>query len=373
MGELITIHGDPTERGFAQGQILREKIWRGWSTLENYGPLRRVKPPLIPMRMFLNLAGLWAKRQLAPTFAAFPHFAAFFEGISEGAAISPLKLALIHYVEIAGSDAARQLMGCSSVAVVPPRSDEPILAKNFDFINDFLDFNILRKNLKVSGFASVEFTMAPMASSHTGFNEAGVALTYNYGYSKEPPQKGTLFTARVQEVLDTADNLDSAIRILRRKPNPEHGIITVVDANGNAAAVELSPLGSAVVEPTDGVIFNANLYHHPSMQSRLIPFDAVYGEKAPEYMRGAKIQETNIIRTKRLEYLLSQHEKIDVETIKKIMGDHGEDGVPSENTICRHHEHFSTNLSAIILPKSRKMYYKWGTVCSPGEWEEISL
>ncbi len=372
-GKVITLTGAPAERGFAQGQMLREEIFRGWETLKNYGPFRGAKPWFLPMSVFMRAAAVWAKKQLALTFETFPHFAEFFRGIAEGARIPEWKLALIHFVEIAGSDAARQLMGCSSVAVVPPRSDEPILAKNFDFINDFLDFDILRKNLKLSGFASVEFTMAPIAGSHTGFNESGVALTYNYGYSRERPRKGTLFTARVQEVLDVADSVERAVRIIRRKPNPEHGIITIVDREGNAAAVELSPLGTAVVEPTDGVIYNANLYHHPSMRERLIPLDAVYGPRAPKYLRGVKIQETNVIRTERLRYLLSQHKKIDVEVLKKIMGDHGENGIPSENTICRHHESFSTHLSAIILPKSRKMYYKWGTVCSPGEWEEISL
>ncbi|RKZ35227.1 hypothetical protein DRQ33_00210 [bacterium] len=372
-GKIIIVRGDALEMGITQGKFLRQEIQKGWEIVYNYPPINKIKPTYLPTGLFLFGAGIWANSFLSPTFQVFPTFYERFEGICQGAEISHWKLALIHFIEVAGSDSPRQLMGCSSVAVVPPRSDEPILVKNFDFVDDFIEFNIIRQSFTRWGYSSAEFTMAPISGSHTGINEAGLAITYNYGYSKEKPQKAPLLTARVQEILNTCETVRDTVNILRRKPNPGHGIITVVDSNGDAVAIELSPLGTGIVEAEDGIIANANLYHNPQMQKRLIPLDAVYGENAPEYMRGVKIQETNVIRTERLNKLLSKNKKIDMDILKTILSDHGENNHPDENTICRHHENFSTHLSAIMLPRSRKMYYIWGQPCKTDKWQEMRM
>ena len=369
----IEFYGSAYEMGLAQGKSLKENILSGWETIYNYKPILNVKPKFIPMGAFLFGAGIWARNFLASTFENFPDFKERFTGIADGSGLSFNKLALIHYIEVAGADSARQIMGCSSLVVLPPRSEEPMLAKNFDFLNDFKNFNILRKSFTRWGLSSIEFTMTPLAGSHTGFNEAGLSITYNYGYSNEPPQKSTLLTARVQEILQTSETVKDAINILRKKPNPSNGIISVVDKNGDAAAVELSPFGTGIVEPKDFVIANANLYQNPQMKKRLIPFDAVYGDKAPEKIRGKNIQETNIIRTDRLYELLDRYEKIDIDIMKKILADHGSENIPSENTICRHHENFSTHISAIMLPKSKKMLFHWGHPCEAKSWDEIQL
>ncbi|MCD6595279.1 hypothetical protein J7L68_06365 [bacterium] len=370
---IIELYGSAYEMGLAQGKELSEDILWGWETVYNYKPFRNIKPKYLPMNAFLFGAGIFTKKFLSSTFENFSDFKERFTGIADGADVPLWKLALIHYIEVAGADAARQIMGCSSIAVVPPRSDEPMLAKNFDFVDDFKNFNILRKSFTRWGYSSIEFTMAPLAGSHTGFNEAGLAITYNYGYSDEQPQKSSLLTAKIQDILQICETTRDAMNILRKKPNPSSGIISVVDSRGDAVAVELSPFGTGIVELKNSVIVNANLYQNPQMKERLIPFDAVYGEKAPSKMRGKNIQETNIIRTKRLNELLDKYDKIDIEILKKILADHGEKNIPCENTICRHHENFSTNISAILMPASKKMLFHWGQPCEAKSWDEIRL
>lgn len=373
MRELIKVHGSPLEMGIEQGKMLSVEIREGWKTVLNYKPIQASKPALVPLRIFLRGAGRYAQSFLKETFEKFPDFADRFEGISRGADFPKWKLALIHLVEVTSADSARQLMGCSSIAVVPPRSDEPILAKNFDFVDDFKEFGIMRYSFSHRGNSSVEFTMSPSVGAHTGFNEAGLAITYNYGYSVEEPQKASLLTARVQKALNTCETVHEAVKIINTKPNPSAAIITIIDSECNAAAVELSPQRTGIVEPTDGVIFNANLYRNPLMKRLHIPFDATYSEKAVEQLRGMSIQKMNIVRTERLAELIARHDKIDVGIIQKILADHGDEDIPSENTICRHFATFSTHVSAIILPKSRKMFYHRGQPCRCEEWKETRL
>ncbi len=371
-GGVLTVQGGAYELGVMQGSYLANQILSSWSALLEFGAMHVKCPRWMPKALFARTLGFKAQSELRRTFEQFPEFYERFRGIAEGCGISFWKLALLHYTEALGADAPRLLMGCTSIAVVPPRSDEPILAKNFDFVAEFEQFNILRKSLVRFGYSSVELTLAPLAGSHTGFNEAGLAVTYNYGVSREKPRRAPLITARVQDVLQHCALVQEAVPILRRKPNIASGIVTIIDAEGNCAAVELSPDGTALVEPRDGVIANANLFQNRAMQRRMIPFDAVYGEDAPEGLRGSLIQKTNIVRTRRLETLLARERKITVELLKRILADHGEQNEPSADTICRHHESFGTQAATIILPKRRRIIYLLGKPCQ-AQWREMEF
>jgi len=375
MGRIIEVRGSAHEMGITQGKLLHDDIHDGWHVARNCGAIRAAKPQVIPHWCFLFATGLWTKKNLAITFEKIPEFRARFEGITKGSGLPEWQLALIHYLEVVSADSARQMMGCSSIAVLPPKSDEPLLAKNFDFVDEFDKFGILRKSCPRLGFSSVEFTMSPLAGAHTGFNETGLAITYNYGYSRERPQKSSLLTARVQEVLHTCETVRDSINILRRKPNLSSGIITVIDRSGSAVSIELSPGKTAVIEPESErrFLINANLFHSDSMRGLMIPAEAVYGKKSPHSIQGTSIQKPNIMRTERLSKLLTRYNRIDVDILKKILCDHGEDGIPSENTICRHHDNYSTHISAIIMPKSLKMLYCWGSPCKATQWHEIRL
>ena len=368
----ISHSGSAFEMGFEQGKRFAKSIKEGWEILKNFGGIIAAKPPFIPTPIFLLAAGIYARWFLSPTMETFPDFSERFLGILKGANISQWKLALLHLIEVIGSDAARQLMGCSSIAVVPPKSDEPILAKNFDFVNEFQPFGIMRINMPRWDIPGAEFTLSAIAGSHTGMNKEGLAITYNYGYSREKAVREILLTAKVQQIIQKCRTVDEAMKYFSRKPHSSAGIITIMDASGKCYAVEISPQYAAIVEPKDGFLVNANLYAHPAMQRRMIPLGAKFGEKAPQNIRGKKIQYDNIMRTKRLQKLMESYDKIDIEVIKKILADHGEDNKPDEDTICRHHDSFGTHLSVIMLPAQKKMLYLWGKPCS-GEWKEFKL
>ena len=367
----ISLPGSAYEMGIEQGIRFREKIYEGWETVK-FLSAKILKPPFLPMLLFLLIGGFRVKSFLNITFKNFPEFEERFNGIAHGAKISKRKLAIMHFIEVAGAHAAGRLMGCSSIAVIPPKSSEPMLAKNFDFDNEFEPFGILRKSMLHWEYSSIEFTLAPLAGSHTGMNNEGLAVTYNYGFSDEQLQRESLITAKVQYALQHCANVQEAITVLRKKPNPSAGIITVIDIYGGCAVVELSPDGTAIVEGSNSFLVNANLFEHQQMQQRMIPENAIYGENAPPKLRGVNIQESNIVRTTRLKELINSYDKIDVEHLKQILSDHSAAGEPSGNTICRHHECFGTHLSVIMLPARKKLFYTWGKPCE-AEWREESI
>ncbi len=365
--EYIKVKGSDYQLGYQQGVNLKNSINKAWNALLDSPEFETVKPKFVPKNVIVFVGKLLSAWISKPTLSGFKFFRERVKGISDGSGIDIGKLLFMYFVELAGSDSARALMGCSSIAVIPPKSDEPILAKNFDFINSFRPFNIMRASIPDNGFSSLEFTFAPSAGSHTGMNEKGLALTYNYGFSMIRFAKAPLISAKIQYILQNCSSVDEAKNVLRNSKNSSSGIITIVDSDGKAVSVEVNPKESAVVTPFNGILVNANLFYAKSTRKYMVPFDAVYGEKAPESLRGKNIQYTNVARTRRLFYLINRHEKINVEILKTILADHGQENSPSGNTICRHHESFGTHLSIIMLPKRRILHYLFGHPCE-GKW-----
>ena len=85
-----------------------------------------------------------------------------------------------------------------------------------------------------------------------------------------------------------------------------------------------------------------------------------------------KILTTHIIARLRVEELLEGVGRMDEEWIRGILMDHGVDGEPSDNTICRHGDVSSSLRSMIFYPRLKKMKLLYGHLCQ-NEYEEFTF
>lgn len=92
---------------------------------------------------------------------------------------------------------------------------------------------LLRRSRPEVGFASVEVTLAWLASSVGGVNECGLAAAIAPGAE---PALGSLL---VQEVLQRFGDLASAVDWCAKRPGSGDGSLLIADAGGAAAAVHL--------------------------------------------------------------------------------------------------------------------------------------
>jgi len=98
--------------------------------------------------------------------------------------------------------------------------------------------------------------------------------------------------------------------------------------------------------------------------------DARWGDKALPRLRGEAVYDSSLSRYSRAEQLLSKGE-INPDSVAEILADHNE-GVPGENTICRHGAVFSTQASIIIYPSRKSIRVTAGKPCE-GQFEEFTM
>lgn len=90
-----------------------------------------------------------------------------------------------------------------------------------------------------------------------GINDAGIGVMLNILGHRADRAEGVPVHLVAARVLAEASTLTEAIDILRSAPVTTSSAITVISPDG-AVVVELSPEGSAVLEPHDGVLLHTN-------------------------------------------------------------------------------------------------------------------
>ncbi len=69
----------------------------------------------------------------------------------------------------------------------PFGSGAPIIARNFDYLPLVQPFYSVRDSRPADKLRALEFTIAPLAGTVDGINEAGLCLTYNYAFTNDEP------------------------------------------------------------------------------------------------------------------------------------------------------------------------------------------
>ena len=302
-------------------------------------------------------------------------------GIADGAGLPVHLLFVAPAVELALNRAAYTRPApvaappgaCTAVAVTGSRSagGEPIIAKNFDYPPASSALHLTRVSRPRGRAASIEVTKAPLAGSHEGVNEHGLAVSYNYGHFRGRAAARVSITFLVQEVLERCATVEEALALIERRPRAGGALLMLADAAGQVASVELAPDLLAVRRGE--TLIHANHAATPTMAERDVPGDAVFPRWIrPAELRGRRVHESSEERHRRAEALVDALGAAGPDDLAGILGDHGLGGRGSDHTICRHGPYYSTTCAVILLPRRRAMRLLVGPPCE-GRFADLSL
>ncbi len=361
--KTVEVKGNPYEMGVLQGEYFRDEIRHAADTLLTLPSLRSLKPQWMPNAVFQYIAGKKVWKPFVRYMRYTPDVWMRFGGLVSGSGVSKEYAAFLHMGEVLLNRATYDVPtdACTGIAILPNMMGKTVVIKNFDYPPEIRQFNLLRKSIPNDGIPSIELTKTPVAIAHDGMNEEGLVVLYNYAASIYDSEDGPLLGALVQHVLNTAHNVDESVDIIMRYPKaPSSGIFLLADKK-KAIAIEISPKRKMIRQPFDNLfVINTNHYQVPQMKDDQIPENAVF-RSGP--MKGRMILESSFARYDRGMKLLTRGVKT-LDDVLAIARDHGESGIPSNNTICRHGEPSSaTIVSAIFIPEDGVVYYRGGNPC----------
>ena len=135
------------------------------------------------------------------------------------------------------------LGGCS-IAAVADESDVR-LVRNYDLSPELNEGLLLRTEWTGRAvMGMVEF----LWGLSDGINDAGLSLALAYGGRSETG-KGFGITTILRYVLETCDDVEAALAVLRRVPSHMAYNVVLADASGRTASVELFPGGGMTLMP----------------------------------------------------------------------------------------------------------------------------
>lgn len=373
--------GSPREMGLAQGAAVRSKIRGAHAALAELEAFRLQQPRWLPYSAYRWIAEQKAARFLAaPVAKDFPAMKERLLGIAEGAGISLNGVLLINALEPLMSSLGGCTVcpgACSAVAIRGHRSKngEPIVARNFDYLPLVQPFYIMRKSKPSNGLRAVEFTTAPLAGAVDGMNEAGLCITYNYGFTTDQPkQPAAPISMAISLALQHCSNVSQAADFISSMPRWGGALLMLADADGEIASLELSSTRHHLRRPGMGedALYHTNAFASPRMQEVQIARDAVYTNSAPAPLRGRPVHWSSELRDQRFEQLLAATDAFDADQLNALMADHGPDNQPGDHTLCVHGAYWFTTACLQFFPRSRRIRVSYSTACQ-ARFEEIEL
>jgi hypothetical protein len=332
-----------------------------------------MKPGWMPSFVFQRLSERRARKAMERSFTRdFPDSARRLQGIAKGAGVSLDALYLLTAMEAMMADTTNcatvpALGGCSAVAVRGGRSalGEPVILRNFDYMETVRPLYCMRRSQPATGFRSIEFTMAPFAGALDGVNEKGLCITYDYAYATDRAAPSAPISILIAEALQRCSTVGEAVAWIRSRPRWGAALLMLADAEGEVASLELSNTRAEVRLPAAGedALFHSNTFWTASMREVQVSDQATFTDRAPRALRGRRLHESATRRDARFRKLLERNEPMDLDALGAIMADHGEDGVPSNTTICVHGQYWATTASLQLFPRSRCIRVAFDSAC----------
>jgi hypothetical protein len=364
--------GSPREMGFAQGKAARQKIHAACQALADMEAFRLQQPRWLPYRVYRWLAEQKAARFLAAPLAHdYPLLKERLAGIAAGADVSIPRIMLFNALEpilssVGGCTASPG--ACSAVAIRGGRSatGEPIIVRNFDYFPLVQPFYMLRDCRPSGGLRAIEFTVAPLAGTVDGMNEAGLCITYNYGFTTDQPRiPAAPISMAISAALERCRTVSEAAELISSSKRWGGALLMLGDPSGDIASLELSSSRSHLRRPAAGedMLQHTNAFNNPVMREVQIPDDAIYTERAPAALRGRRLHLSSEQRNRRFQQLLSGNAKFDCDQLSVLMADHGLLGVPDDYTPCVHGSYWQTTACLQFLPKQRRIRVSYSTAC----------
>ena len=334
----IEARGSHWALGEAHGRLATEEIRLG---LANY------------RRMFEEVAGIdWNEaRRTAESFMpaieqVCPELMEEMDGIAEGAGVEPLDILVLNArSEIVLTHAKRPVQsdGCSALAQRHPTDGSQWLAQNWDWIPDQANA-LITLTLYPDNKPAVHMITEGGIIGKVGLNDQGVGVCLNALRSQicEPKLPVHIMLRRVLE----SDNVEHALDMIDDVGTASPAHFLIGDGDGNAASMEVSPMGDAAMKPREGNLFHTNHLIAPHLPPGL--------EDMPH--------ENSMTRLTRLR-AISKDTAPSVDSLYERLGD--EDNAPW--SICRHRdtrapesEQMETLFTLVMNLTERRAEYSFG-------------
>lgn len=382
MVDFIKIRGNPTERGFQQGEQLKDKIHNMFDIVFHSKMFSEVTSKLIPLSIIKLALGIMGKKNLKKSLQQLlPNQYEKMKALSRAAEIKGRLIYGVHFIEVMSGDPKSlyknpPVQACSMIFALPEATPDKLMifGRNYDFPNVLQQFQVVREEIPDNAYKNLNFTQYPFTGCHMGMNEKGLAIGYNYGRSwkKEPLDfrlKGVPGTFIVQEVLETCATTQEAVDFITKFTERANGChFGLMDTSGDTCVIETTSTRHAIRKPEDGILAHTNHYQTEELKDANLP----------EYVR-FKMDDMDIspiespIRRyqREIELLEKNKGQITMNTIKSILSDH-DNREPDDFTVCTHGPSAGTLGSIIVLPTKREFWVTDNHPCS-SEYEKFVL
>lgn len=382
MVDFIKVEGNPAERGFQQGDQLKDKIHNMFDIVFHSKMFSEVTSKLIPLSIVKFALGIMGKKNIKkPLRQLLPNQFEKMMALKKGARIKRGIIYGAHFIEVMSGDPKSiyknpPIQACSMIFALPEATSENsmIFGRNYDFPNVLQPFQIVREEIPDNGYRNVNFTQYPLTGCHMGMNEKGLAIGYNYGraWKKEPLDfrlKGVPGTFIVQEALEncatTKEAIDFIIKFIGRANGCHYGLM---DTSGDTCVIETTSTRHAIRRPENNILAHTNHYQTKELENANLP----------EYVR-FKMDDMDIspiespIRryNRELELLTKYNGQITMEIIKDILSDHN-NREPDDFTVCTHGPSAGTLGSIILFPLKKEFWVTDNHPCN-SEYEKFML
>jgi len=382
MVDFIKLEGSPAERGFQQGEHLKDKIHNMFDIVFHSKMFSEVTSKLIPLSIIKLALGIMGKKNIKNSLQQLLlNQYEKMSALSKAAGIKGRLIYGVHFIEVISGDPKSlyknpPVQACSMIFALPEATAENsmILGRNYDFPNVLQPFQIVREEIPDHGYKNLNFTQYPLIGSHMGLNEKGLVIGYNYGRSwkKEPLDfrlKGVPGTFIVQEILETCATTQQAIDFVTKFACRSNGChYGLMDASGDTCVIETTSTRHAIRRPKDGILAHTNHYQTEELKDANLP----------DYVR-FKMDDMDInpiespIRRyqREIELLKKNNGQITMETVKNILSDH-DNREPDDFTVCTHGPAAGTLGSIIVLPTKREFWVTDNHPCN-SEYQKFIL
>jgi predicted choloylglycine hydrolase len=382
MVDFIKIKGTPTERGFQQGNQLKEKIHTTFNTVFHSKMFSEVTSKIIPLSIIKFGLGLIGRKHIQKSLSQLlPNQYAKMLALSKAAGVSKRLILGSHFIEVMSGDPKSvyknpPVPSCSMLFALPEATSDNtmIFGRNYDFPNVLQPFQVVREEDPDEGYKNLNFTQYPLIGCHMGLNKKGLAIGYNFGRSwrKQPLDfrlDGVPATFIIQEALETCATTQEASDFISNFPARANGFhCGLMDTSGDVSVIETTSTRSALRRPKEGILAHTNHYQSEELKDANLPD---YVRFKMDDMDISPIESPIRRYNREIELLKKYHGKITLETFKAILSDH-DNREPDDFTVCTHSPAAGTLGSIIILPQKKEFWVTDNHPCE-SQYEKFIL
>lgn len=340
---IITVSGEPFERGFQYGSQCRNIISLSLKTF--------AKAYKDDMKLEWNQM-LDIVRKFSPFIENYdPEGVEEMRGIAEGAGKDIVDIMALHLkTELKVATSVGSFGGCTTVAALPEvtSTGNTLVGKNWDWTAEMKKLGVIIRKKPNKGPSSITLCEAGLMG-RDGFNSAGISIVCNALNSNKwrPGVPLHIITNKAMRAETLNDAMEAVLKAERASSNN----YLIAHMDGEALNLETAPHTYNVIWAKDGLLAHTNhfLVQNPEIKDYM-------PEEFPNTL-------TRFYRASKMLY--QNRSKISLETIKAILTDHFD----KPYSICLHpvpdgHGAFiQTNASIIVDLTMLKMFVANGPPC----------